>query len=466
MRPRPAARVTPPPAATPSPSLENLAACVDDARAAALDPASGPPDPTQFRPLRTRLEAARKKLPPLYARAVGDPFVATLDRLGARGFARVLAEDPDREGAARLVLDVAQAILQNGEGYEAQATDGFQEVVSDLYDGFLSAEDRRGVKRPDRGVVPPLVKWGDAEAGPYTWPVTATASVEVQAPIVSLPAANARRGLLAWAALGHETAGHDVLDADDGLRDELARTLRDRIVAAKLDPAIADYFADRIDETASDVLGILNMGPAAAAGLVGYFRALNGAWGDRPVLRSDGPEDDPHPADVVRAWVGAETVRLLSFAGAKAWADLVSAEADHDAARTVRLGAVAMTPGVARDVAAVVARTIVREKVDALERHALGDVQDWRDRDEEIVASLRAELRAPRPPPTRWGKGIYAAHAVAAAVTEALAGGDPKALTPRMIVVLKAMHDANPAWGPLYVAHRGDLVAWRARRVA
>ena len=38
--------------------------------------------------------------------------------------------------------------------------DGFQEVISDLYDGFLSAEDRRGVKEPDFETIPPLVKPG------------------------------------------------------------------------------------------------------------------------------------------------------------------------------------------------------------------------------------------------------------------------------------------------------------------
>ena len=35
-------------------------------------------------------------------------------------------------------MDLAHAILQNGEGYHARATDAFQEVVSDSYDGFLA----------------------------------------------------------------------------------------------------------------------------------------------------------------------------------------------------------------------------------------------------------------------------------------------------------------------------------------
>ena len=144
------------------------------------------------------------------------------------------------------------------------------------------------MKPPDHGAVPPLVRWGSAAAGPYTWPATDTASLGVNAPVVSLPAANATGGLLAWAALAHETAGHDVLAADEGLRDELARGVRDGLLAGKTAPAVADYWADRMDETAADVLGVLNMGPAAAVGLVGYFRAANGAWNGTASLRNVG----------------------------------------------------------------------------------------------------------------------------------------------------------------------------------
>lgn len=165
---------------------------------------------------------------------------------------------------------------------------------------------------------PPLVKWGSVAEGPYTWPVTATASCGVTAPIVSLPAPNARAGLLAWAALAHETAGHDVLEADTGLRAELSRAVREALLAAKLGSALAGYWADRLDEAAADVLGILNMGPAAGVGLIGYFRALNAAWRGRAQLRNVGSADDPHPADIVRGWLAAETVRLLSFKEAKA----------------------------------------------------------------------------------------------------------------------------------------------------
>ena len=43
------------------------------------------------------------------------------------------------------MLEIAHAILQNGEGFQERATDAFQEIVSELYDGYLS-DARRSVE--------------------------------------------------------------------------------------------------------------------------------------------------------------------------------------------------------------------------------------------------------------------------------------------------------------------------------
>jgi hypothetical protein len=270
----------------------------------------------------------------------------------------------------------------------------------------------------------------------------------VGAAVVSLPAANATGGLLAWPALAHEAAGHDILEADDGLREELARAVRKEVRAARIDPAVGGYWAERIDEAAADVLGVLNMGPAAAVGLVGYFRALNGVWRGTSSLRSAGAAEDPHPADLARAYLAAETVRLLSFQGAGAWADRLVAEADRDRDR-IRFGDLPVTPEAARASAAAVARAIVKTRVRSLEGRSLGEIQDWSDRDEAVVAALRPALREAvgQPRAGRYVKGAYAAHAVAAAVYEAVAGGaNPARVQERMVSVLEGMHLRNPSW--------------------
>jgi hypothetical protein len=50
---------------------------------------------------------------------------------------------------------------------------------------------------------------------------------------------------------------------------------------------------------------------------------------------------------------------------------------------------------------------------------------------------------------------------VAAAVSAAAAGGAPGRLQARLVAVLASMHQHNAAWGPLKVAHPGDLARHR-----
>jgi hypothetical protein len=441
------------------PDISNLQNCVEEVRHAAVNGDKGPADPADYHELRKRLEEARLKLPPLYREKVHKPFVRTLEELGPSGFAEILLRDPQRERAAGLLLDIAQAILQNGERYVESATDAFQEVVSDLYDGFLSAEDRKGIKQPDKSVIAPLVKWGRPEFGPYTWPVDVASHFGLETGIVSLPPAHAAGGLLAWAALGHETAGHDILHADAGLLDELADVVYHALKECQGWPGMPGYWAERMDESASDVLGILNMGPAAGIGLIGYFRALNDVYRGEPKLRNAGSGHDPHPADILRGYLSSETVRLLLFSAADDWGDVLEAETDKDVT-AIELAGTAITLEEAKHSAKIVASALVQTKLNSLEHHALGDIQNWRNRDERIVKQLRFLLTATGPLSDHCASGMYAAHVVAAAVTESVSSeADISCIFERMVTILKTMHDANPSWGPLYLSHPGDIVA-------
>ncbi|HSS96807.1 MAG TPA: hypothetical protein VLK33_07250 [Terriglobales bacterium] len=442
--------------------ISNLENCIEDARQAALDQDPGPADPLQYNPLRGRLHAARPKIPRLYQDTAFDPYSNTLDGLGESDFNQILLNDPDHTGAAGLLLDCAQAFLQRGEGFETKALGAFQEVVADLYDGFLSAEDRGGVEPPDNETIPPLVKFGNPDSGPYTWPVDATANFGMKVGVVNLPPSNARRGLLAWPALSHETCGHDVLHADNGLLNEVSTAVRAGLANSNDTATLAAYWADRIDETASDVLGILNMGPAPGIGLIGYFRALNAAFGQGPVLRNSGPSADPHPADIVRGFLAGATVRQLKFDAAADWADLIDAETQKDVTHIVLAGN-KVDVKTAKKSATIVSQVIVTHPMSSLEKHAFGEIQNWRNEDEDIVQDLRSTLNTLTPSSTDLSKGVYAAHLVAAATMSALAeGGNIALLFSRMLDLLKVMHDKNPSFGPLRVRHAGNLARDRA----
>jgi len=440
------------------PDISNLQGCIEDAKEAGLDNDPGPDDPTDYTKLLERLDASKHKLPPLYRSVFFTPFEQKLQDIGANGFSHILLRDPDKMGAAGLMLDIAHAILQNGELYNDKATDAFEEVVSDLYDGFLSAQDRKGIKEPDNIIVPPLVKWGNPDSGPYTWPVDATREgFNVGAAIVNLPPSNARHGILSWSALGHETAGHDILHADEGLEAELSNQIQLELKKQNVGFGLDDYWSTRIDETASDVMGILNMGPAAGIGLIAYFRGLNYAFGGGPKLRCIGPRDDPHPADILRGFLAASVVRLLSFNQASAWANLIEAETNKDV-ETIRINNIVISPKIAQLSAEIVAGVLTSYKSEILQGHALIEIQDWRNKDEDIVAQLRKVLKINIPLAVELTEGVYAAHVVSAAVTLALSGkANLNVVFGRMISILKAMHDKNPSWGPLFITHPSTL---------
>ena len=442
--------------------FRNLYQCIYDASDAARSKDNGPVDCIKFKELGSRLEACLPKLPPIYREELCKPYVNSLEKLGEAGFDQVLLMDPEKTDEACLMLDIAQAILQHGEGYKKIATDALQEIVSDLYDGFLSAEDRHDIKLPDLETIAPIIKWGSPKSGPYTWPADSTANFGVKTAVVNFPPAHAQCGLLAWAALGHETAGHDIIHADIGLSRELKDRLWKAMQEANLAPPFPEYWASRIDETASDVLGILNMGPAAGISLIGYFRGLNFAWIGKPTLRCIGPTDDPHPADMLRGYLAASVVKLLNFSKASLWSAAIEAETDKDLT-TILLGEKRIETHDAKLSVDIVASCLVNGKMRSLENHAFGEIQNWSDNDEMIVEHIRSLLKANDPLPELYSKGTYAAHVVAAAVLEALMGnaGIPTIFA-RMIDVLKVMHDKNPSWGPLYIRNPGDVVPQKA----
>lgn len=439
------------------PDITNLPACIQDVKKAVLSNIQGPPDPTDYHQLRGRLEAAKSKLPMLYQQTVAVPFIRTLDNLGQQGFMEILLRDPHRNNTARLMLDIAHSILQNGEGFHALASDGFQEMVSDLYDGYLSAGDRIGIKPPDLSVIPALVKWGEPESGPYTWPIDATSVFGLEAAIVSLPPAHAAAGLLAWSSIPHEVCGHDILHADVGLLEELADAVRTSLTQENIGQGLPDYWASRMDETASDVLGILNLGPAAAIGLVGYFRGMNAAFTGQAQLRNEGPSSDPHTADILRGYLGAYASGLLEFDQAGDWEKIIEAESDKDLS-DIQLGGSRIDADTAKRSARIVAWTIMKTKLRSLENHSLDEIQNWRNKDERITSSLRILMRTTGSLSDEFRSGYYAAHIVAAALTEGLSSeADVQLVFDRMLSLLKLMHDTNPSWGPLLVQHPGDI---------
>jgi hypothetical protein len=441
--------------------FKNLKAAQDEALVNLKIKDNGPANPASLSSFRQKLEAAKDKMPPSYRDAVFEPFMKIVSELTEDDFVKI--SDPN-SNTGLAFFDIAQSIIQIGSGYKKDATEAFEEVVSDLYDGFLSAEDRHNIKLPDYDLLPPLVKWGNPDFGPYTLTSETTASFNISCAFVNLPPSNATGCLVGWGCLAHETAGHDIAHADEGLLKELSKAVKNALKADKkiknaaIRNTLASYWSSRIDEASSDIMGILNIGPSAAASLIPFFRSLLAAYGQPAKLRSTGPSDDEHPADILRVMLGAFAVQLLSFSDSKSWAKAILAEGLKEMTTIVLNGSSKIDKASAMRSAEITAKAIMQTELETLEGHSLQEIQDWSDNDEKIVEGLRKTLKGDGTPEARIMEGAYAAHVVAAAIYEALlVNQEISPLFNKMISLLKKMHTDNPAWGPLYIIHPGDL---------
>jgi hypothetical protein len=138
---------------------------------------------------------------------------------------------------------------------------------------------------------------------------------------------------------------------------------------------------------------------------------------------------------------------------------VIAAETDKDV-RTIVLDGRTVSRQDARESARRVADAIVNTKARSLEDHALGEIQTWRDSDEQKISVVRHVLVTTEdlPEGQQGSSRIFATHVVAAAVMEALTNGnDLPVVFDRMVSILNKMHGQNPVWGPLFVRHPGNI---------
>jgi hypothetical protein len=412
------------------PDLRNLSQCIRNARWAFATPRAD--DEGQAKERAPEVRVSRRLLPRPYRRGFGDP---------------ILAQRAAWDGRERsYYADAIRAIVQRADPDLRDVTAAFQEAVADVFDGYLSEANRAGAWKPDRPVLAPLVAWGPAgpdEDGPYALP--SSPSEGVRAGIVVLPISHTDRALVGWTLLAHETAGHDILGSRKGLIPEIAGNLRRR--RALKDSGLGRYFASYLEEAVCDVIGVLNMGPAAAAGLIAYFKGWNAGLG-YPSALGRTQDDKHHPIEVLRALLVAQTIPLLEFRGAGAWHREILARARKElGTRRLTVNGKRLAPERLLRETRIVARTIATIPLEKLGGLALVEIQNWLDDDEAVVDDLRRQIRSGRIR-SRFGDEYYATHAVAAGVLESLAGGAPLGtIFARTVTALRRMARANRVWG-------------------
>jgi hypothetical protein len=302
--------------------------------------------------------------------------------------------------------------------------------------------------------------------------------------VVSMPPAYSRNIAL-WSALGHETGGHAILHADDGLLREIGDIVENKITnALKLDGLYATvngrevplatcasaYWKYTIDETASDVCGILNLGPAAGLGLATLIIPLR-----ENKLSNIAPSADIHPIDSLRILLAADVVRQLPdlhLKRANAWADILEAMLkDYGDTEKKCFALYTETSGNKihwddvmpydgmRLTVTLVAEAIAFTSLNTLEGHHLSEINTWSNADEDLAWRVVEDLTGGKIPSIEKGpdgQDVYAAHLLAGGVIASAKSGKISETTKLTVNALNKLYDSNPVWSGFPVRYRSD----------
>ena len=361
-------------------------------------------------------------LPHVYSDGYAQPLEHNLKRLVQLETARRL--EPGT------VETLAAAVYQHHNGSaNSQQLERFLAVISNLYRSFLDKTKRAAANIPFSETLPPLAMFQhNGQSGPFTVTVEQVTDL-IAAPIgvVSMPATYANDPLI-WAALAHETGGHDVTHADAGLLDELAENIS--VALAGMPPPqgisredLAQLWAYWIDEASADVFGLLNIGPAFAPNLAVFFAALGAEGADAPpTLRMESgfdPDDpsrtlDPHPTDILRLHLAAGVIDMLAglskesrdkynqmieeLATMLSTGPTVTIRGNIPLSRDNLLPIDVQVPlADMQQAARNVGGFIATAKLSALDDHSIQDIETWDDNDEARAMAVKNAVLASQP---------------------------------------------------------------------
>jgi hypothetical protein len=306
----------------------------------------------------------------------------------------------------------------------------FMAVVSDLYRSFLCDKKRAAAGVQPSEVLPPLATFKyRGDDGPFTIPVDAAEQVFGSSiGVVSMPAVYSDHPLL-WGSLAHETGGHDVVHAEQGMLAELQAATVAKFGASGLaqttrlsvDQFMGVLWAYWMDESAADVYGLLNMGPAFAFNLAALFSGLlGGGKGAGPQMRlQSGTADahgnlDPHPTDILRMGLAMGVIDSLSGLSAKTRAGYIfglqqvvdicaGSNKEVKIEGIIALGPLHLPISTSQPLkemmkaARTVGKLIATIKLKALNGHGIQQLETWDDGDEQVAGRIEAAFVAGQP---------------------------------------------------------------------
>jgi len=415
----------------------------------------------------TAIAQASSRLPLVFHTAYIEPLQANVDRV------------IQQLNGTDLLETVGGAIYDHGVADVDPQLDRFLAVISNFYRSFLDATRRASAGFPKiKEQLPPLAMFQhDGQKGPFTLPIDAISGLFGGAVgVVSLPS-TFRDNPLLWASLAHETGGHDCLHADAGLLPELSQAVRDFFGGGSV-PAGGQIPVNQflgllwsywMDEAASDIYGVMNIGPEFGINLVASIAAM---WErlkptGKPTLRTLSAADksgmlDSHPTDILRPYLimgATEALRALSADRRNEYSqDLQSlTQITADGATTVQIqGRIPVSPGASLPFSVAlpmevmlasaqhVGSLIASSALEALGGNSIQALETWDDSDEDTARLIAQNMTAGL---SVAGQGDDAALLAGATIAAFDQPGVYDSITARLNEALDASFATDPYWG-------------------
>jgi len=364
---------------------------------------------------------------------------------------------------------VTGGIVQHALGWPmATELRRFVAVISNLYRSFLDNSRRAAAGMPVlKEQLPPLGAFQhDGSDGPITIAVDLMNQfLGGSVGVVALPATFAAHPIL-WMALAHETGGHDVTHADEGLLEELAEGMPGALKPFEADVGLPEgqlalLWQYWMDEAAADIYALMNAGPAFVENAAVVLAAMGG--GTRPTLRLESRVGgkgliDPHPTDILRLHLALGAIgtlrnfseretamaRIRAIGETFGQGEKITLEGllPYGGQRAIPLAAEVPREAMGR-AAEAVGRYIATVRLVTLGGKSIQAIESWDDEDEIHVATVRNAIAAGKPIDALGDDAQLLAAVSAAAIENP---GEYDRLTSLLNAALDHSFDTDPVW--------------------
>lgn len=282
---------------------------------------------------RTKIQAGKKRLAQPYHDGYIEPLLKNFNEIydALKPIPYEPIEDKDVKKYAYLT-SLVNAALQPDQELVAPYLVPIQGIVDDMYHRFLTSRTKLGITAQLDQAISPLV--GIVGRLPSSIskkaPLPSTFELEqmrhrdyllklasgFKAGTVLIPAGYLKAPLL-WGVLGHEVGGHYTLTAGRG--DKLLRELQSKIYDYVLErfpsnKELAVLWMYWAEETASDVCGVLNLGPSFGIGAIHFYTAQrqSAKWEGTEKLEAYTSAESNHVAPALVPYVISGAVKALT----------------------------------------------------------------------------------------------------------------------------------------------------------